>query len=75
MPLHVASHVAFWVTPDIREGVSIFTKYRLVDEPTEKILPVLPYAMLDVKIMSIRTAMLLPSMRNAPPLCVSLHAF
>ena len=71
----VVSHVAFGVTPDIREGVGIYIKYKLVAEPTEKMLPVLPYAVLAAKVMSIKIATLLPSIRNVPPLCVSLHAF
>jgi hypothetical protein len=60
---------------DIREGVCIFNKYKLVDEPTEKMLPVLPYTVLAAKVTSIKIATLLPSIRNVPPLCVSLHAF
>ena len=53
------------------EGVVISKKIRVEVDVFEKMLPELSYAVLDVKVMLIRIAMLLPSMRNAPPLCVS----
>ena len=56
------------VIPTIWEGVTIFIKYNFAEFEVEKILPVLPYAVLEPNVIFIRMVVLVElSIRRTPP--------